>query len=395
MFYLKPLVVLATLTASVAPAILPRDFNQTSEDGFPKPNTKQTLLIAEQAGGKLPAASLPSGLSKTSITTLQLIAFNELFEVAYFSSLLNNLTMNATGYNPPEKKAIVEILETVRAQEQFHALAALSALNATDAFMPSSCKYAAPVDNFTAAISVIETVTDVVLGALQGAAYNFAIDNKARALVPLIGSIIGNEGEQNGAYRLYLDRVPSSSPFLTAVPAQFAWSALQLFVVPGSCNYSLSKIDLPIFPPLMVNGGPIAVVQPKNQTLYLSANLSDSEEGKKYSGKSEGLYATFVTGQQAPYSTNVTKVKWNKDVVNFEAEFPYDYLVAGGFSHVSLTTGNNFTNVSMVPNMTLAAPGVIQVNNTAEIEALNKTMSTTMDKKKDKKKDGKKDKQKD
>ena len=240
--------------------------------------------------------------------------------------------------------------------------------------MPSSCKYAAPVDNFTAAVSVINTVTDVVLGALQGAAYDFAIDAKARALVPLVGSIIGQEGEQNGAYRLYLDRVPSSSPFLTAVPAQFAWSALQLFVVPGSCDYSLSKIDLPIFPPLMVNGGPIAVVQPKNQTLYLSANLSDSSEGKKYAGKNgTGLYATFVTGQQAPYSMNVSNVKWDDDMIKFEAEFPYDYLVAGGFSHVSLTTGNNFTKVSMVPNMTLAAPGVIQVNNTAKIESLNMT----------------------
>lgn len=115
MLHMKPLVLLAALVAPAAAAILPREFNQTSSEGFPKPNTQQLMAIAEQAGGKLPAGSLPTDLSNTSITALQLIAFNELFEVAYFSSLLNNLTMNATGYDVPEKKAVIEIVKTVRA----------------------------------------------------------------------------------------------------------------------------------------------------------------------------------------------------------------------------------------------------------------------------------------
>ena len=51
-----------------------------------------------------------------------------------------------------------------------------------------------PTTNFTESIAIAETFTAVVLGALQGAAYNFAVDAKARALVPLIGSIIGQEG---------------------------------------------------------------------------------------------------------------------------------------------------------------------------------------------------------
>ena len=190
------------------------------------------------------------------------------------------------------------------------------------------------------------------------------MDKSALPLVSLFSSIIGQEGEQNGAYRLYLDRVPSSSPFLTPVPASFAWSALQLFTLPDSCNYSLSKVNLTIFPPLAVNGGPIAVLKPKDQVLSLSANLTSSKMAKEYVGKDgKGLYATFVSGAQLPASVAARNVKWENSTITFEATFPYKKLVAHGFSHVSLTTMSNISDVDSVPDYTLAAPGVIQVQN--------------------------------
>lgn len=225
----------------------------------------------------------------------------------------------------------------------------------------------APVDNLTAAISIANTFTDVVLGALQGANVIFANDTAKDALtaVQIISSVIGQEGEQNGAYRGLLGRIPSSSPFLTAVPAQFAYSALQLFVVPGSCPFELGKIDLTIFPPMTVDGGPIAVVPPKNETLKFRADLSNSTHAKKYvGGDGKGLYATFVTGLQLPYSVEVTNVKWQDKTITFEAEFPYNATVAAGFSHAALTTNKNISSVAMVPDYTLAGPAVIQANNT-------------------------------
>lgn len=255
-------------------------------------------------------------------------------------------------------------LTYVSQQEQLHALGAVAILETNNAFAPSSCEYAAPVASFMDAISLAETFTAVVLGALQGASLNFASDAPAVPLVPLIASIIGQEGEQNGAYRQYLQRIPSESPFLTAVPAPFAFSALQLFVVPGSCPFPLSNINLPIFPPLAVNGGPVALIEPKDQTLSLSADLSNSEAAKSYvGGDGNGLYATFVTGQQIPKSVALKNVKWSGSVISFEADFPYTDLVAHGFSHVSLTTTCSFENVNAIPDATLAAPGVIQVNN--------------------------------
>lgn len=178
-------------------------------------------------------------------------------------------------------------------------------------------------------------------------------------MVGLVSSVIGQEGEQNGFYRVFLDQVPSESPFLTAVPAAFAFSALQLFVVPGSCPYPLSNIDLPIFPGLMVNGGPIAKVEPQDQTLHFQADLAGTDAAKKKQAR--GLYITYTTGQQLPISVEAQNAKWEGSVVTLDAKFPFEENLMAGFSHAALTTSNSFKNADAVVDCTLAAPGVIQV----------------------------------
>jgi hypothetical protein len=86
-----------------------------NNNGFPNPNAQQKLLIANQAGGLLPGGSPPASLGANSITAFQLIAFNELFETAYFSSLLHNITSEAPGYRAKNKKDLVKIFSTVLA----------------------------------------------------------------------------------------------------------------------------------------------------------------------------------------------------------------------------------------------------------------------------------------
>lgn len=198
----------------------------------------------------------------------------------------------------------------------------------------------------------------MVLGALQGANVIFASEN-ATEFVRIVSSVIGQEGEQNGAYRLYLEEVPSESPFLTTVPAPFAWSALQLFVVPGSCPFDLKEINLPIFPSLNINGGPVAALKAEDQELTFSAKLAGSEAAKEK--KTTGLYITYVTGQQLPYSVPAQDVQWEGDEIKLKAKFPFRELVAEGFSHASLTTAKDFPNADAIVKSTLAAPGVIQV----------------------------------
>lgn len=91
------LVTSAAFLGSVS-ALVPRAFSVPSDNGFPDPDAEQELVIAKKAGGKLPGAPLPTELGPGSTTAFQLIAFNELFETAFFSSLLKNISSKAKGY---------------------------------------------------------------------------------------------------------------------------------------------------------------------------------------------------------------------------------------------------------------------------------------------------------
>ncbi|KAF4964389.1 hypothetical protein FSARC_7688 [Fusarium sarcochroum] len=348
----------AGLLGSAVAGILPRSFKIPSENGFPNPSPEQENKIALQAGGKLPGGALPTSLGPGSTVAFQLIAFNELFETAYFSSLLHNVTNGVKGYEVEGEKRYeaIKVLKTVLAQEEQHAIGALAILKSAKKFAPSPCKYKFPVNNLKDAVLLAETFTAVVLGALQDANVIFAKEGLPE-VVRLVSSVIGQEGEQNGFYRVYLNQVPSESPFLTTVPASFAWSALQGFVVPGSCTEDIKKIQLPIFPALSVNGGAIAVIEPKDQTLKFSATL------KKAPKKDQQLYITYTTGQQLPYSVKAKNIKVHGDSVTAEAEFPFSKLVAQGFTHAALTTSGDIKTPDDVPAVTLAAPGLIQVQN--------------------------------
>lgn len=93
--------------ASAAPVSVPNN------DGFPKPNAQQLLKIEQAAGGTLSNAPPPPSLSKEGITNFQLIAFNELFEVAFFGELLSNITNNVPGFETPngmEKQYLIDII---------------------------------------------------------------------------------------------------------------------------------------------------------------------------------------------------------------------------------------------------------------------------------------------
>ncbi len=67
-------------------------------DGFPKPNPQQLKEIQRIAGGSLPNGPLPKKLTPAATAVLQLLELNEVFEVAFFTSLLHNITTNVPGY---------------------------------------------------------------------------------------------------------------------------------------------------------------------------------------------------------------------------------------------------------------------------------------------------------
>jgi hypothetical protein len=219
-------------------------------DGFPSLSGQQLLSVEAIAHGTLPNGAPPPSLSQQGGVNLQFIEFNENFEVAFFASLLHNITTGVGGFeisDASQKTFIINAITAVLAQEELHATNARTALTHFGRTLIDPCpSYIFPTTNFEDAIALAKTFTDVVLGTLQDVINIFAV-NGDQGLPGAIGSVIGQEGEQNGFYRILQNQnlIPSALPFMTASTRDFAFSALQGFVN-GFCPGSES----PITPPL-------------------------------------------------------------------------------------------------------------------------------------------------
>jgi hypothetical protein len=79
-------------------------------NGFPDPNATQLLTIEQHGLGTLPNSNLPSSISAQGLINFQLIALNELAEVAFFTELLWNITNDIDGYDIPLDDLIINSL---------------------------------------------------------------------------------------------------------------------------------------------------------------------------------------------------------------------------------------------------------------------------------------------
>jgi len=100
----------AALSAPVSSAV--------SNDGFPTPSAAQLQTIEQTAQGTLPNGGPPpaGAVDAQGITNFQLINFNENFEVAFFKSLVNNITTNVQGFqiqNDKERDFVLKSLNAV------------------------------------------------------------------------------------------------------------------------------------------------------------------------------------------------------------------------------------------------------------------------------------------
>jgi hypothetical protein len=315
-------------------------------------------LTVEQelaAHGTLPNAGSPSSLAPGDVTIFELIAFNELFEVAFFTSLINNITNNVAGFetgNSGVQQFVLQALTAVQAQEELHALGANGILTTAGQTAIQPCEYKFPTDTFQTAIDFARTFTDVVLGTLQDAQVGLnANGGDGAALIPLIGSVIGQEGEQNGYYRSLLNLIPSELPFLTRSAAPFAFSVLnQLVVVPGSCPNS-NIIDLPIFGALAVNP---PEPQPKDQDLTFTFTNNGTDVSS--------LSLVYINQQNLPIVEPLKDVQTNGDTVTFKAFFPWSKFIMNGLTISAVTnSAGPFQSADEVAAATLFGPGLIEV----------------------------------
>lgn len=67
-------------------------------NGFPNPSNDSKAQIQLNAQGTLPNGPPPAKVSDEGVTNLKLIALNEIFEVAFFTQLQQNITNYVPGY---------------------------------------------------------------------------------------------------------------------------------------------------------------------------------------------------------------------------------------------------------------------------------------------------------
>jgi hypothetical protein len=324
------------------------------QDGFPNPSQDQTLIIQRHAQGTLPNGPAPPTLSPEGVINLQLIALNELFEVAYFSELLYNVTNKAPGYDMGYgQEYVLDTLKAIVAQEELHLLNANGALKKFNQQPIEACKYAFPVVDFQSAIALAGTFTDVVLGTLQDVNQKFA-ESSDFGLVRAVSSVIGNEAEQEGFFRLVQKKRASAQPFLTTSARDFAFTAIQSFTIPGSCP-NIHTIPLKTFKPLNVLSTGI-----KAETQDIKFSFAKADAGTE---DWASLSVVYINQQNTPIVKSLHNPTVEGETVTFSGPFPYDEFLMNGLTIAAVTRGcGPFASADEVAAATVFGPGLIEID---------------------------------
>jgi hypothetical protein len=235
-------------------------------------------------------------------------------------------------------------------QEELHAVNANNALKHFNTDQIQPCKYTFPVSDFQSAIRLAGTFTSLVLGTLQDVIEIFAANGDA-PLTTGVASVVGQEGEQEGWYRLIQGKVPSELPFLTTSTREFAFNALnQSFIVPGSCP-NLNAINLTTFGPLKL----LTNVEAKTEPIQFSFD--------KPSYGYDNFKLAYINQQNTPIVEDITVKSTDGSTVTIEANFPYDANEMNGLTIAALVkSAGPFKNAQAVADATAFGPALIIIN---------------------------------
>lgn len=189
-----------------------------------------------------------------------------------------------------------------------------------------------------------------MLGTLQDISERFSIGNDF-TLVRFITSVVGQKGEQLGWFRILQSKIPSQLPFLTTGDLHFTFTAVQEFIIPGSCP-SLDEIPLRTFQQLNILTPP----GPKTQLIRASWKPDvRTQQGQ--------LWMAFINHQNKPIVERMNIIASTKDTVTAEALFPYEKHLMNGLTFAAVTNSSGpFATANNVSMATVFGPGLIVVN---------------------------------
>lgn len=216
------------------------------------------------------------------------------------------------------------------------------------------CEYKFPVATFEEAIVLASTFTNVVLGTLQDVIEIFAQNGDA-PLTRHIASVIGQEGEQQGYYRLLQKLRPNELPFLTTSTRDFAFTAIQSFTVSGTCP-NQNQIALQTFEPLTLLSTPSI-----NSTTMRFSFVAP------WGFNETSFSVVYINQQNLPIVETIEVLSIIGsvvgDTVTIEALFPYEEYEMNGFTIAAVTNSTGpFASADAVATATVYGPAFIQIN---------------------------------
>jgi hypothetical protein len=140
---------------------------------------------------------------------------------------------------------------------------------------------------------------------------------------------------------------------------EFAFSALQSFVIPGSCP-NINTIDLQIFEPLNV----LSNVEPKVQDVKFSFAIPANANTASWKSDYSGLSVVYINQQNTPIVQALQNIDVMDTTVTFTATFPFDEATFGNGLTIAAVTNSTgpFASVDDVAKATVFGPGLIEVN---------------------------------
>jgi hypothetical protein len=213
------------------------------------------------------------------------------------------------------------------------------------------------VADFDSAINLVVTFTSLVLGTLQDVIVHLGSSGDA-ALSRGVASVVGQEGEQNGYWRLLDGRLPSDLPFMTTSVRDFAFNALsQSFLVPGSCG-SLAQN------PAFKNVHPMAPLNlltpfdPKrgSETIELSFELDSSHSVSDF-------VIAYINQQNVPVTQPITVYSTEGNTVTVQTQFPFKEHELNGLTIGAIVDAKaSLADAQAVSDATYAGPALFLVN---------------------------------
>ncbi|KAK5163629.1 uncharacterized protein LTR77_010578 [Saxophila tyrrhenica] len=354
--------------------------NSSHAAKFPLPNgfpniakgSPQLTTLEQQAHGELSNGAAPTNLHPDTVNSLAFIAFNELFEVSFFTQLVDKIVKSAPGFTskdiPADRDTVLADLKVIVAQEELHALNALGAFNANTGKTVAPCTYKFPVKTFSEAIALASKFTDVVLGTLPDI-QTVAAENMDIGLVRAVGSVVGQEGEQNGFFRSLSGKVPSELPFLTASARNFAYNAILQNFVEHCPSETIDLLEMPAAGTPLNETGVLNVLTTKlgleDVTAAFSIQTVDTANTEAYykSKKGSQLYITYINQQNTPISYKISDLSFSAGAIHFKAPFKGKTDFLNGLTIAAVTNKDeSMSDVDTVASDMIFGPGLIEVN---------------------------------